>query len=177
MVDLKDIISNYQPDHILVTSQFDQHPDHEAAFLYVQAVLQSLNIPNYFPQVHSSIVHDPAIVWPNPIDPTAYFAEITNSATISNNQLIWSKRESLDVPLAMQSTNYTSNPKYLAIQSEVTQGGAGGEFGSDSSTRMRFAGHKTSWGHTQPPIVNAGIDQTVTAGDAGDAKRFGQFGP
>ena len=50
-------------------------------------------------------------------------------------------------------------------------------FWDNSSTRMKYAGPQNLLGANQPPIVNAGVDQTVAAGAPGDAKRFGQFGP
>ena len=65
----------------------------------------------------------------------------------------------------MQSTDYPSNPKYLAISAHASQGGPGG--------LLSYALHKDEYfwpenilGTNHPPIVNAGTDQTVKPGDA-----------
>ncbi len=63
----------------------------------------------------------------------------------------------------MQSTNYLTNPKYLAISAHVSQGGVNGFLGQFLHKDEIFWSENLL-GANQPPIVNAGVDQTVTAG-------------
>jgi LmbE family N-acetylglucosaminyl deacetylase len=164
VADLKDVISVYQPSQILTTSVYDSHPDHSTTYKFLTSALQTINIPNYVPAVHETIVwDDDNTSWPNPLDASAYFAEIPYLSMISNGQLVWSQRQSIDVPLAMQSTNYQSNPKYLAVAAQVSQGGTGGFLGNFIHKDEIFWS-RNLLGANQPPIVNAGLDQSVSAG-------------
>jgi len=92
--------------------------------------------------------------------PTSYFPEVPG---LSQTTLAWNARESLDVPLAMQSTDPARNPKYQAISAHASQGGMGGFIG-------RFL-HKDEFfwpenldGSNQPPRAAAGFDSIVTGG-------------
>ena len=171
LADLQDIISSYQPDHILVTSEFDTTTDHATTYSFVRLATTAVcnNTPGYNPVIHKTIIWWEAqywwpnlpIVWPNSPDPTAYLAEIPN---VDATGLLWANRESFDVPLPMQLPNYANNPKALALNAHlIGQKGVYGYIG--------FFLHKDEvfWaeniiGANQPPIVNAGLDQTIMQG-------------
>ena len=133
VADLQDIISTYRPDHIYTTSEIDDHPDHLHYLQSAQArarggiaaPIQATN-PSYTRRWSISISD-----WPAPADPTAY--NIHNESEFAAVGLQWNNRESLDVPLPMQSTNTATNPKYLAIGAHASQGGNTGLFGKISA--------------------------------------------
>jgi LmbE family N-acetylglucosaminyl deacetylase len=122
LLDLEDIISSFKPEHIFTLSQFDTHPDHSTTYELTRLAVLAVNNndPNYNPTIHKTIIwwHD-SDLWPNSMDPTAYFAEIPD--LFSWTGLNWNDRESIEVPLAMQSTNYWMNPKYLAVSAHASQ--------------------------------------------------------
>jgi LmbE family N-acetylglucosaminyl deacetylase len=130
LLDLEDIISTFKPDHIFFTlSEFDIHPDHSTTYELMRLALISAfkKDMNYTPTIHKTIIHWGIDAWPNPLDTTSYFMEIPN--LFSQTGLNWDDRESVEVPLAMQSTNYSINPKYLAVSAHASQGGADGFLG------------------------------------------------
>jgi len=129
LLDLEDIISTFKPDHIFTLSQFDVNPDHSTTYELMRLAVLSVinNDPNYNPTIHKTIVHWGSDAWPNSMDPTAYFAEIPD--LFSWTGLNWNDRESIEVPLAMQSTSYWMNPKYLAVSAHASQDGANGFLG------------------------------------------------
>lgn len=92
LMDLKDIITTYNPDHIFVTCEFDSHPDHSTTYQFVQLAIAAVHSsnPNYTPTVHKTIIEwsQTAYTWPDPIDPTAYFTEPPELSTYTN--LNWS---------------------------------------------------------------------------------------
>ncbi len=165
--DLADIISNFLPDHIYTTSEFDYHPDHNITYDLLTLALASVRAshPNYSPIVHKTIVHWEEDGWPDSLDPTSYYTELPDLA--AQTDLSWADRESLDVPLPMQSTDYPENPKYTALDSHASQGGV---LGYDGWLGRYIHKDEIFWaenpfGANHPPIVNAGLDQTAQPGD------------
>ena len=169
LTDLEDILSTYQPDQILVTSEYDLHPDHSATYQLLRTALLNVNshIPNYIPVIHTTIVHWNDNIWPTPTDPTSLFSplpELSSSGTTwTQTGLSWTDRESINVPISMQSINYTSNPKYLAISAHASQGGTGGFLGQFIHKDEIFW-PENDLGSNHPPIVNSGPDQTALQG-------------
>ena len=169
LADLQDIISSYLPDQICVTSEFDVHPDHSTTYQLVSMAVQAVHSTNanFVPVINKTIVHwgdpnAPVTTWPQSLDPTSYIGPIPNLETLTN--LLWADRESIDVPLPMQSTDLSTNPKYEAVVSIVSQGGVTYELG-DFIHKDEIFWTENIVGANQPPIVNAGVDQAVTQGD------------
>jgi LmbE family N-acetylglucosaminyl deacetylase len=165
LIDLETIISDFLPEHVFVTSEFDAHSDHSTTYRLVSLAVSNVhNInPSYTPVIHKTIIWWQTDGWPNPADPTSYTAEIPD-LTLSSS-LLWADRESIDVPLSMQSTNNTINLKARSISAHASQDGLNGFIG-------RFI-HKDEFfwveninGVNQPPIVNAGLDQTLLSVEA-----------
>ena len=73
-------------------------------------------IPSYRPELHKTMVWC-ADGWPAPMDPTRDHTPIPGLT--EDTGLLWSARESLRVPLPMQSTDLGSNPKYQAVYVHV----------------------------------------------------------
>ena len=164
--DLEDIINTYLPNQIFVTSEFDAHSDHSTTYLLLKLALATIHNsnPSYAPVINKTVVHWEVIsnpAWPNAADSTAYVSEMPNLT--AQTGLAWADRESLDVPLPMQSQNYASNPKYQAIASHASQGGTTGFLGQFLHKDEIFW-VESPFGTDHPPIVNAGLDQTATAG-------------
>ena len=161
VMDVRQIITDFRPDHILVTSEFDQHSDHAMTYQVVRLALEAVlaNTPNYTPSVHKTIVHF-AAGWPASMDASTYYTEPPG---LNNTTLLWSDRESIDVPPAMQSLTYEQNPKYLAIAAYASQGGVatlGNRIHKDE-----FFWIDTSLGSTNhAPIASAGSDQGANQG-------------
>lgn len=177
--DLTDLIGSFRPTHIVTLSEWDRHPDHAATYLFVSEALGEIysQDPTYVPTVHSTIVWNdqPSAtpVWPPPRDAATPFTE---PPVLASTNLDWADRESLDVPIAMQSTDYGTNPKNQAIDAHVSQGGALLFFG-------RFV-HKDEifWsenllGPNQPPVPDAGTDQTVGHGTLAQLHGGASFDP
>ncbi len=160
--DLTDIVATYQPDHVIVPSGFDTHPDHQQAYALFLQALSALPeaLAGYFPQVHSTVVHAFSGSWPAAKDAAAYHVEVPGLAL---TELSWEARESLDVPLSMQSISYALNAKYLAISEEVTQQGAAGYLGGFIHKDEIFWVENPR-GSNAPPRVEAGQDQDVLEG-------------
>jgi hypothetical protein len=169
VLDLTTILQTYRPAHIFTTGPYDHHPDHETAYhVLLDALTSVLTDASYTPVVHTTVVHSPCCdpslggrepLWPDPPDPTRYHSILPDIPTVP---LDWTKRESLDVPLAMQQGSLSTNLKYLAILAHASQAG--------ENYLQRFT-HKDEvfWpedprGRHRPPIVNAGVDQQVLGG-------------
>ncbi|MCC6543676.1 MAG: PIG-L family deacetylase [Nitrospirae bacterium] len=166
LLDLEDIIASYKPDHIFTTSALDVHPDHSTSNILLKLAVVRVhnNDPDYTPTIHNAFVwtldsHD--YYWPNPLDPSAYFTEFPSLVTPPG--VLWSDRESIDVPLAMQSTYYESNPKYLAVSAYVSQNGMKG-FLEAFIHKDEVFWTENIFGGNQPPVPAAGFDQTVSEG-------------
>ena len=158
VLDLKTIIDNFRPEHIFTTSEYDSD-DHVRTYQFISMALSDLfnETADYNPTVHKTIVWADSSLWPDALDPTTYFQEVPN---LSGTGLIWEERESLDVPIPIQSTFYPGNPKHLAIDKHVSQ------FGSTSFLGRFIHKDEFFWveqqrGTNQPPVVDAGYDQIV----------------
>ncbi len=161
VMDLTRIITDYTPDHIIAPSQFDQHADHSttAALVGLAVTAARGKLKSYSPTVHKYGIHWDN--WPEPMDPARYFTEPPG---LVNTPLLWSARESIDVPSAMQSLNPQENSKYVAISAHATQGGASGWLGRFVHKDEVFWIDTTLGGTNHAPVVNAGPDQTVKQG-------------
>jgi LmbE family N-acetylglucosaminyl deacetylase len=160
--DLASIITDFKPDHIFTLADFDQYPDHNTTYKFLQLALTAVRSsdPTYNPTIHKTCVWWTTTSWPNLIDPTSFFSELPNFLGISG--LNWSDRESLDVPLVMQSTKYMTNKKFLAIAAHYSQGG-------DKIYGQFVHKDEIFWtenyvGSNKPPVPDAGLDQTVSEG-------------
>jgi len=162
VTDMAHALEAYLPLHIFVTSEFDEHDDHETTYhVLEQALAQVLpSHPGYNPTVHKTTVWPGDESWPEALNPTAYFTPIPN---LAGSGLVWSERESIDVPLSMQSTQYGSNEKYLALASHGSQGGASGYIGRWIH-KDEFFWTEQHTGTNQPPVPHAGYDQVAAMG-------------
>jgi LmbE family N-acetylglucosaminyl deacetylase len=162
IADLADILGAKLPAHIYVPAQFDTHPDHSATYQLLKLALIAAHArtPDYVPIVHKTIVHWTHRPWHHPMDASALFAEIPGLAATG---LVWEKRESLNVPLAMQSPDLSVNPKYLAIAAHASQGGIRGYLKSYVH-QDEFFWAENILGANQPPVAEAGQDLFLTQG-------------
>jgi LmbE family N-acetylglucosaminyl deacetylase len=166
--DVADILTTHQPDHIYTTDESDWHGDHATAYRVLLLAIEQVRtqVPDYQPVIHTTLIwaKDPflAPIWPaapTPLDPTLYHTEPPDLQGFGLN---WSQRESLDVPYALQSTVLANNPKYNAVESHVSQGGANGFIGRFVHKDEFFWAENPS-GANQPPRANAGLDQAVSS--------------
>ena len=169
VTDLADIISNYLPDQIFVTSEFDTHPDHSATYRLLRLALSAVHNTNsgYLPIIHKTLAHWNDNIWPNAIDPTSFTPTIPTLSETGvswvQTGLVWADRESIDVPLPMQSTDFSVNPKFLSIAAHIAEGGTTGFLGNFIHKDEIFWSENV-FGPTKPPIVNAGMDLAVAEG-------------
>ena len=58
LIDLKDIISTFKPDHVFTASEFDGHTDHSTTYELLRLAILSVqtNDQNYTPTIHKTIV-------------------------------------------------------------------------------------------------------------------------
>jgi LmbE family N-acetylglucosaminyl deacetylase len=127
ITDVARVLQTYQPSDIFVTSEFDVHSDHAATYRFLIDGIASVRNgnPGYNPTIHSTIVWNDfgnIDAWPAPQDPTAF--NIEPPGLTSRTGLVWSQRESLEVPPAAQRTDRSTNPKWLAVNAHQSQGGA-----------------------------------------------------
>jgi LmbE family N-acetylglucosaminyl deacetylase len=165
--DLAHVLTTYQPAHIFVTSEFDEHPDHEATYQFLIDALATAiaATPSYNPTVHKTIVWNDfgdTESWPNAANPTTFFSE--PPGLLARTSLVWAQRESLDVPLEAQLTTLTSNLKWRAIDSHQSQGGATGSYIGQFLHKDEWFFSARAQGANRPPVPNAGADQTANAG-------------
>jgi LmbE family N-acetylglucosaminyl deacetylase len=165
LMDVASVLSTLLPDSIYVTSGTDGHPDHRSAYYaIVQALPQVIaSHPGYKPTVYTALVDPGDETWPNPAAPDQYFKSPAAS-TLAWRPLLWTHRDSLDVPLSMQTTTLASNVKYQALAAEVSQGGNSEYLGLFLHKDEPFWGERPADPGNLPPVVNAGLDQTTTAG-------------
>lgn len=166
--DLKSIIANYRPDHILTASEADQHLDHSTTYRFVRQAMEEVmaQTADYRPTLHKTLVWDRENshypVWPPEIpDPGA---DHTKPPGLGRSRLIWEERESFDVPLAMQQTALPQNPKHQALDAHASQGGAASFIGRFVRKDEFFWVDKT--GEITAPHVDAGFGQVVAPGSA-----------
>jgi LmbE family N-acetylglucosaminyl deacetylase len=173
-LDLKTILTEFSPEHIFTTSEYDNTSDHTTTYRFLRTALAQLSIenPSYMPTVHKTIVwaHNSS-TWPNAYDPTTYFSDAID---LAGTPLLWAERESLDVPVSIQSAFYPGNPKYLATDAHYSQNGASSFLGRWVHKDEVFWVEQAS-GTNQPPIVSAGVDQTVAEGAAVQLNGTGSF--
>jgi len=160
--DLSSIINTLRPTHIIVPAWFDIHSDHSTTYYAVRDAVLAVTAanPSYIPVIDEYLVHFyNDAVWPDLANPLSFFTEPPEFVVSGVN---WTDRESLDVPLSMQSEGI-SNPKYLAISAHVSQGGNDGFLGKFLNKDEFF--WPIAWnGNDKPPRVDAGRDQTVLQG-------------
>ena len=121
--DLESILTTYRPDDIYTTGELDSHPDHQATYWFVKDAILACEQadPTYHPTLHVTIVHWlDGTEWPAPVNPQT---PMTEPPGLPQTGFDWNDVESLPVPASMQSTDLSSNPKYLAIQQH-----GGGDF-------------------------------------------------
>ncbi|HXX33265.1 MAG TPA: PIG-L family deacetylase, partial [Thermodesulfobacteriota bacterium] len=168
LMDLEAIISTYLPNHIFTTSEYDNHQDHMITHEFVKEAIVAVcgSNPNYAPPtVHKTIIDWFDGAWPNSRDATSYFTAIPNLSTDTGGVVQWSARESINVPTVLQAANYPANPKFLAIQAMQSQGGAcGGSPYGNYVHKDEFFWTENVVGTNQPPVPNAGPDQSVNQG-------------
>jgi LmbE family N-acetylglucosaminyl deacetylase len=165
VADLSDILGSIRPAHIFTTSQWDTHPDHATAhYLTVESALNAISAnPGYNPTIHKTTVWPGVETWPGPSDPQAYFTPTPRDFVSDPTQMVWSERESLDVPQSSQSALSPSNPKYSAICSHVSQGGPDRYIGNWAKKDEVFWTEQVV-GSNRPPVPNAGPEQEVDEG-------------
>lgn len=180
--DLVHILTNRTISDIFVLAPTDMHPDHSSTSRFViDAVVNASRAATT--TLHFSYVWDQTginpYVWPLAPNATTYFTQPPALAGKDDSYQInfdWASRESLDVPLALQTefAPTLQNLKARAINAHTTQGGF---------TGLRDQGHISSFVHkdeffysrrvvvsgtdrfasTRVPVPNAGLDQTVAA--------------
>jgi LmbE family N-acetylglucosaminyl deacetylase len=181
IADLVHILQNRPITDVFVLAPTDQHPDHSATARFVIEAVATASRASTI-TIHFSYVWDQTginpYVWPLAPNPATYFTEPPALAGKDDPYRInysWNSRESLDVPLALQLTDWTQNLKALAIDAHDTQGGF---------TAQRDQGHISSFVHkdeifwprrvvvsngerfasARVPVPNAGLDQTAPPG-------------
>jgi LmbE family N-acetylglucosaminyl deacetylase len=165
--DLEDLLSTWKPRHIFVTSEWDKHGDHATTYGLLQSALADVmaSDPAWRPTVHKTIVWSDSPgqphLWPEPAGPTTYHVP---PPSLSETPLVWSERESIDVPVPMQSTILGDNPKHQAIAAHGSQGGASGFLGRFLH-KDEFFWVENPAGSNHPPRVDAGPGQTVAEGE------------
>jgi LmbE family N-acetylglucosaminyl deacetylase len=158
--DLQSVIASYLPDHILTLSQYDRHADHSTTNQLVKLATSAVMAaqPDYQPTLHTTIVWldnsslPPA--WPQPANPTTYHVTAPNFPAA----LSWQRRESIDVPVAMQAPMLSINAKYHAIDQH--QAGAQTYLGRFIHKDEIFWAERLGSGPL-PLHIDAGFDQTA----------------
>jgi LmbE family N-acetylglucosaminyl deacetylase len=165
VTDMASILGALLPDAIFVTSGSDGHPDHQSAYFGITQALPQVfaSNPTYKPTIYTTIVWPGDDNWPNAAAPDQYFSA---PATLADLNVLWSYRDSLDVPLIMQTTTLEANLKYQAIAKVFSQGGneVSGYIGLFLHKDEFFWGERPANPSNLPPVVNAGLDQTTSAG-------------
>ena len=155
IMDIQDILLTYRPEYILTTSEYDGYSDHAVTCQLMKKAMVNINDfdPQYNPTIYKTIVHWDGD-WPEPIDRDAYYTEIPD---LSETDLRWENRASIDIPY------YAQTPRVNAISEHRSQGGLSGFMGSYVHKDEIFWVEKL-FGNQVPPVPNAGFDQTVEEG-------------
>jgi VCBS repeat-containing protein len=166
--DLEIIINDFLPDHIFVTSQYDQHLDHSTGYSFVHDTLTAISQynSNYKPIIHQTIIHGgDDTLWPLTMNPSMDF---TTPPILSSTPLNWSYRESIRLPIIMQDDIITKNLKYITI---LKYNSALALYGNPLNNYITSFTHKDEffwadniYGTNSPPVAHAGQDQTVSEG-------------
>ena len=124
LTDMQSLLSEYRPDDIYTTGVFDTHEEHRVTFWLVRtAVLRQMTLDaTYRPALHVTMVHWPAVDWPQPADPTVAMSEPPGLS--EQTDLAWTDRESLTVPSNMREPVLALNAKYLAVEAHASQSGS-----------------------------------------------------
>ncbi|GFO56251.1 hypothetical protein GMSM_32580 [Geomonas sp. Red276] len=162
VTDLAAILADFKPDHIFITSPYDQHPDHVYSYYFLKDALASLasTLPSYAPAIHTTIIHGGTITaWPAAANPATVFSA---PVILSSTPLNWSVRESIGVPFALQNIALANNLKYQTIQSYPSQltDPSSAAFLSNFTHRDEFFFPEYPAG-AAPPVASAGADQVV----------------
>jgi MYXO-CTERM domain-containing protein len=177
--DLAHFLAQHRPTDIFVTGGCDRHPDHAATFFFLHDALEAVRAshPSYDPIVHQTIVwaaFNSEDDWPEAPNPTTYYTQPARIAScLREASLVWTQRESLDVPLPLQVPNFMTNLKSRAINLHASQGG----FHALTVRNPGFDGHISAFVHkdefffsarasgsNRPPVPHAGLDQAVSPG-------------
>jgi len=169
LTDLINIISDFRPDHIFMTSKYDLHPDHSIAHsIVVEALTEiSVNNPGYKPVIHKTIIHGGNdTLWPAAKNPATDF---TPPPILGSTPLSWSRRESVKLPFIMQNDIISNNLKFNTILKYSSQLDV---YNDPQDNYLTSFVHKDEifWAENifssnSPPVANAGQDQMVNEGD------------
>eukprot|EP01105_Mastigella_eilhardi_P025631 TRINITY_DN7031_c0_g1_i1.p1 TRINITY_DN7031_c0_g1~~TRINITY_DN7031_c0_g1_i1.p1 ORF type:complete len:660 (+),score=125.60 TRINITY_DN7031_c0_g1_i1:22-1980(+) len=121
--DVTEILRTFSPIHVFVPgTPVDLHPDHKALLLTTLEALKAATLldASFTTTLHITFVWNNEPTWPNAINPFEIFSRPTYDDL---SFLPWSRHEALPVPACMRTSNWTENPKYLAIAAHPSQQG------------------------------------------------------
>ena len=125
--DIQDVLLIVRPDDIYTASKYDDHPDHRAVNLLLVNALEKLQKQGsgFNTTLHETLIHPPCSLcllphrWPEPLVlPPVPFPQ---PEFLYQSPLDWNLRESLIVPLPMQSADPNTNLKYQTISQHHSQ--------------------------------------------------------
>ncbi|MHB8057001.1 MAG: Ig-like domain-containing protein [Desulfuromonadaceae bacterium] len=169
LMDLIKIISDFRPDHIFTTGEYDLHPDHSIADAIIVEALTVIsgNNPEYKPIIHKTIIHGGNdSLWPTAKNPATDF---TAPPVLGSTSLNWAWRESVKLPVVMQNDIINTNLKFNTIQKYSSQLDY---YNDRQDNYLTSFVHKDEifWAENifssnAPPAANAGLDQAVNEGE------------
>lgn len=163
LADLADVIATYRPTHILTHADFDVHPDHRQVSAAVRDAVRAAAAkdPTYAATLFHGLVWSiDSRAWPLAANPATY---LTEPPGLAPTGFRWVDRHSIDVPRTMLNATPELNPKYLAIDAHVSQGGSGAFIGK-SIHRDEVFWAENPTGADRPPRVDAGKPLSVAPG-------------
>lgn len=163
LADLADVIDTYRPTHILTHADFDVHPDHRQVSMAVRdamRVVAAKDAKYVATLFHGLVWSIDSRAWPLAANPATY---LTEPPGLAPTGLRWVDRHSIDVPRTMMNATPELNPKYLAIDAHVSQGGSGAFIGK-SIHRDEVFWAENPTGTDRPPRVDAGKPLSVAPG-------------